>query len=60
VKKERDNDKVAHCLKDLKKAAEGTENMMPYILETVKAYASVEEIVTTLKEVFGEFKEPLI
>ena len=61
VKKKRDNDKVAHCLKDLKKAAEGgTENMMPYILEAVKAYGSVEEIVTILKEVFGEFKEPLI
>jgi len=58
VKKERDNNKVAHCLKELKKAARGTKNMMPYILETVKAYASVEEIVNTLKEEFGEFQEP--
>jgi len=58
VKQDRDNEKVQQCLKDLKSAAEGTENLMPYLLETVKAYGSVEEIVTTLKQVFGEFQEP--
>ncbi len=60
VKDERDKNRVKECLKDLKNAAQGTENIMPYLLETVKAYASVEEIVTTLKEVFGEFQEPAI
>ena len=61
VKKERDNNRVKECLKDLKNAAQGTtENLMPYLLDTVKAYGSVEEIVNTLKEVFGEFQEPAI
>jgi methylmalonyl-CoA mutase N-terminal domain/subunit len=58
VKKERDNENVARCLKELKKVAEGNENIMPCLIETVKAYTTVEEIVTTLKEVYGEFKEP--
>ena len=58
IKQNRDNEKVRQCLKDLKKAAAGTDNLMPYILETVKAYGSVEEIVDTLKEEFGEFQEP--
>lgn len=58
VKKERDNEEVARCLKELKKVAEGNENIMPCLIETVKAYTSVEEIVTTLKGVYGEFKEP--
>jgi len=33
---------------------------MPYLLETVKAYGSVEEIVNTLRGVFGEFREPVM
>lgn len=57
VKKERDNVKVRECLATLKKAAQGTENLMPYILESVKAYATVGEISDTLREVFGEYKE---
>lgn len=59
VKRDRDNTKVKQCLQKLKRAAEGTENVMPYLIEAVKAYCSVEEIVLTLKEIFGEFKEPL-
>jgi methylmalonyl-CoA mutase N-terminal domain/subunit len=59
LKKERDNVKVKESLKNLKVAAEGTENMMPLLIDAVKAYATVEEIVTTLKDVFGEFVEPV-
>jgi len=60
VKKERNNEKVKKALEKLKKAAEGTENLMPYILDAVKEYASVGEIISTLKEVFGTYQEDSI
>ncbi len=56
VKKERDSEKVRQCLAALKKAAQGTENIVPPILESVKAYATIGEISDTLREVFGEYK----
>jgi len=57
VKKERNNGKVKETLAALKKAAQGTENVVPPILEAVKAYASLGEISDTLREVFGEYRE---
>jgi len=60
VKESRDNAKVQKLLADLKKAAEGTQNLMPYILAAVKEYASVGEIMGTLREVFGEYHDPCI
>ncbi|MHC1567183.1 MAG: acyl-CoA mutase large subunit family protein [Candidatus Syntropharchaeia archaeon] len=57
LRQERDNAKVEDTLKKLKKAAEGTENLMPYIIDAVKAYATLGEIIGTMKEVFGEYKE---
>ena len=57
VKKERNNTKVKEALADLKRAAQGTENLVPPILEAVKAYATLGEISDTLREVFGEYRE---
>jgi len=57
VKKERDNTKVKETLAVLKKAAQGTNNVVPPILEAVKVYATLGEISDTLREVFGEYKE---
>jgi len=57
VKKERDNAKVKQTLALLKKAAQGTENVAPPVLEAVKVYATLGEISDTLREVFGEYKE---
>lgn len=57
VRAERNNEAVKEKLAALKKAAEGTENLMPYILDAVKVYAGVGEICNTLREVFGEYKE---
>jgi methylmalonyl-CoA mutase N-terminal domain/subunit len=57
VKTERNNGKVKETLATLKKAAQGTENVVPPILEAVKAYASLGEISDTLREVFGEYRE---
>jgi methylmalonyl-CoA mutase N-terminal domain/subunit len=57
VKKERSNAKVKETLAVLKKAAQGTDNVVPPILEAVKVYASLGEISDILREVFGEYKE---
>jgi methylmalonyl-CoA mutase N-terminal domain/subunit len=57
VKKERENVKVKEALAVLKKAAQGTENIVSPILNAVKAYATLGEISDTLREVFGEYRE---
>ncbi|SFR02034.1 acyl-CoA mutase large subunit family protein [Desulfoscipio geothermicus] len=57
LRRDRDNIRVQETLEALRKAAEGTENMIPYILECVRAYATEGEIVQTMREVFGEYKE---
>ncbi len=57
VKKERNNTKVKETLAVLSKAAQGTDNVVPPILEAVRAYATLGEISDTLREVFGEYRE---
>jgi methylmalonyl-CoA mutase N-terminal domain/subunit len=60
LRKERDNSKVERNLDRLEKAAEGDENLMPYILECVHSYATLGETCDVLRRVFGEYKEPSI
>jgi methylmalonyl-CoA mutase N-terminal domain/subunit len=60
VRRERDNERVGVALDALKQAARGQENMMPYILDCVRAYATLGEIVGILRGVFGEYREPTI
>ena len=60
IKKTRDNERVNMLLVKLKEAAKGTENLIPYILDAVKEYTSVGEIIGALKEVFGVYKEQQI
>jgi methylmalonyl-CoA mutase N-terminal domain/subunit len=57
VKRERNDPGVKETLALLKKAAQGTDNLVPPILEAVKVYATVGEISDTLREVFGEYRE---
>jgi len=57
VKKERNNAKVKETLAVLKKAAQGTDNVVPPILEAVRVYATLGEISDTLRGVFGEYRE---
>jgi methylmalonyl-CoA mutase N-terminal domain/subunit len=52
----RNQEAVNQALARLKQAAAGTENVMPSILEAVKAYATVGEICNALRAVFGEYK----
>jgi len=56
VKARRDGTLVAERLDALRRAARGTENLMPYILEAVKAYATLGEIADALRDVFGEYR----
>jgi methylmalonyl-CoA mutase N-terminal domain/subunit len=56
TKKERDNARVKKQLERLRDVAKSNENMMPTMIETVKALASLGEIVETLKGVFGFFE----
>jgi len=60
VKSERDNDAVRRALEDLRKAATENRNLMPYILEAVRRYATEGEIVETLKSVYGVYEERVI
>jgi methylmalonyl-CoA mutase N-terminal domain/subunit len=60
VKRERDNRKVSQLLKDLESAARAEKNVMPYLLECCKAYATVGEMTKVFKGIYGEFKEPSI
>lgn len=57
VKAERNNDDVKSKIQELKNAAEGNSNLIPYIIEAVKTYATIGEISNALREVFGEYKE---
>jgi methylmalonyl-CoA mutase, N-terminal domain len=55
---ERDNEKVTHALKKLDEAARGKENLLPFIADAVKEYATVGEISNTMRHAFGKFKPP--
>jgi methylmalonyl-CoA mutase N-terminal domain/subunit len=57
LKSERDNEKVNKSLSDLKQGAQADDNLMPYILDAVKAYATLGEICNVLREVFGEYQQ---
>jgi methylmalonyl-CoA mutase N-terminal domain/subunit len=58
LKKDRDNQKVTEKLIILKKTAEDGGNLMPILVECAKEYATVGEMIDTLKDVFGEYVEP--
>ncbi len=59
TKSKRDGSEVAARLAALKTAAQGDENLVPFVIDAVKAYATIGEITGVLKDVFGEFNEPI-
>jgi methylmalonyl-CoA mutase N-terminal domain/subunit len=59
LRRERDDGRVTAALRGLADAARGSANLMPFLLEAVKAYATLGEIAHALKDVFGEHKEPV-
>ncbi len=58
VRAGRDSGRVGQALDRLRIACQGTENSMPYILEAVRAYATLGEIVSVMKDAFGIYQEP--
>ncbi len=56
----RDNGAVRQKLEALQAAAKGADNLMPHILDAVKALATVGEVCGALREVFGEYQERLV
>jgi methylmalonyl-CoA mutase N-terminal domain/subunit len=57
LRSERDNEVVCRSLSELKRVAQGRENLMPSILSAVKAYATLGEICDALRDVFGEYQQ---
>ncbi len=57
IKSERNKPEVTIRLNKLKEAAKSDKNLMPFIIDAVKVYASIGEISNTLREVFGEYQE---
>ena len=57
LKENRNNAEVEVALDNLRAACEGTENVMPYILIAVKAYATLGEVCGVMREVFGEYQQ---
>ncbi|MCX7829231.1 MAG: methylmalonyl-CoA mutase family protein, partial [Thermanaerothrix sp.] len=60
LKESRDNLKVRDCLENIRRVAQGEENLMPHIIEAVRNYATEGEICGVLREVFGEYKENVV
>jgi methylmalonyl-CoA mutase N-terminal domain/subunit len=59
LRETRDNDRVRTTLSALRKAAvENSENVMPYIVDCVRAYATLGEICDELRGVYGTYEEP--
>lgn len=58
VRQSRDNGRVGQSLDRLRIACQGTENSMPFIMDAVRAYATLGEIIGVMKEVFGKYDEP--
>ena len=57
MKAARDNEAVKAALEKLREAAKGTENLIPYLIDAVKTYATLGEICGVLREEFGEYKQ---
>src|SRR5574340_365010 len=60
LRRSRDNGRVGQALDRLRIAAQGTQNTMPYILDAVRSYATLGEIITLMKEVFGVYEESTV
>ncbi len=60
LRRERDNRQVARCLRRLEQACRGQENVMPHLIEAVKAYCTLGEICDVMRHVFGTYQEEAI
>jgi methylmalonyl-CoA mutase, N-terminal domain len=58
LREKRDNGLVRKNLAALKQAAAGSDNLLPFILECIRSYATLGEMCDTLRFIFGEYREP--
>ena len=58
LRESRDGGAVGQALDRLRIACQGTENTMPFILDAVRSYATLGEIISVMTEVFGTYQEP--
>jgi methylmalonyl-CoA mutase N-terminal domain/subunit len=58
VKAARDNRRVTQILNDLRAASKTDKNLMPYVVEAVKEYATEQEICDVWRDIFGEYRDP--
>jgi len=56
----RDNSRVKKTLQKMREVAESDENILPVTIDAVKSYATIGEICDVLRDVFGEYKAPMI
>jgi methylmalonyl-CoA mutase, N-terminal domain len=59
VRLSRNQGSVSEALQELRRAAQSDQNLMPYILTAVKAYATLGEICGVLRDVFGEYQQQI-
>ena len=57
LRKERNGRRVGESLQYIREVAKGDENLVPPILEAIRAYATVGEICDTLRDVYGEYQK---
>ncbi len=60
LRADRSNDEVSRRLAALRKAAQGKDNLMPFLFDAVKAYATLGEICDAMRDVFGTYEEVAI
>ena len=60
VRRKRDGAKASNTLNVLRKAAAGNDNLMPFILDAVRAYATEGEIMQAMIDVFGTYTEAAV
>lgn len=60
LRRERNDREVQRTLKELETATRAGKNVMPYLVESCKAYATVGEMARVFRDVFGEFQEPAL
>jgi methylmalonyl-CoA mutase N-terminal domain/subunit len=58
LRQQRDNGRVGQALDRLRIACQGTENTMPFILDAVRAFATLGEVMDVMKSVYGVYQEP--
>ena len=60
MRRKRDQAQCGNALNQLRKAAAGNDNLMPYILDAVRAYATEGEIMQAMIDVFGIYTETAV